>query len=169
VATRPCASRSNFLREKESHARHIITNPPYGGGMADKFIGKAPTFTRRTGGKLAMRLDLAGLCHPTCHARYVDTPPAALYALDELVCLPNGDPDHARFMARAGRRYYWAVWTPGHAGRPSFWWLATAAFKSASPPSPDRRAAPTAAQTHPTKCSSYHPAYCVPISGLTAS
>ena len=76
-----------------------------------------------------MLLDLACLCHPSRHARFVATPPAAIYALDELVCLPNGDPDRARFMARAGRRYYWAVWTPGHAGRPSFWWLATAAVQ----------------------------------------
>ena len=121
----------DFLRETAPRAKHIITNPPYGGGLADKFIGKALALTRQTGGKVAMLLDLASLCHPTRHPRFVATPPAALYALDELVCLPNGDPDRARFMARAGRRYYWAVWTPDHAGRPSFWWLATAAFKSA--------------------------------------
>jgi hypothetical protein len=64
--------------------------------------------------------------------------PASIYALDELVCLPHGDPDRARFMARAERRYYWAVWTPGHTGRPSLWWLATAPFKAPSVP-PQRR------------------------------
>lgn len=120
----------DFLSETAPRAKHIVTNPPYGGGIADKFIGKALALTRQTGGKVSMLLDLASLCHPSRHARFVATPPAALYALDELLCLPNGDPDRAGFMARAERRSYWAVWKPGHTGRPSFWWLSTAPFKS---------------------------------------
>jgi hypothetical protein len=123
----------DFLRETEPRARHIVTNPPYGGGLADRFIGKALALTRQTGGTVAMLLDLASLCHPSRHPRFIATPPAALYALDELVCLPNGDPARAPFMARADRRYYWAVWKPGHSGRPAFWWLSTAPFKSTLP------------------------------------
>lgn len=123
------ASGVDFLRESAPRAKHIMTNPPYGGGVADKFIGKALTLARKTGGKVAMLLDLASLCHPSRHPRFVASPPAALYALDELVCLPHGDPQRAHHMARADRRYYWAVWKPGHTGRPSFWWLSTAPFK----------------------------------------
>jgi len=116
----------DFLRETRSLAKHIITNPPYGGGLADHFIGKALSLTRQTGGKVAMLLDLASLCHPTRHAKFVNTPPAAIYALDELVCWPNGDPARVRFMAQADRRYCWLVWKPGHTGAPPFWWLSTA-------------------------------------------
>lgn len=126
----------NFLREAAPRAKHVITNPPYGGGVADKFIGKALALTRQTGGKVAMLLDLASLCHPNRHPRFVASPPAALYALDELVCLPNGDHQRATYMARADRRYYWAVWKAGHGGRPTFWWLSTAPFKSPSPQQP---------------------------------
>jgi hypothetical protein len=122
----------DFLRETAPRAKHVVTNPPYGGGVADKFIGKALTFANQTGGKVAMLLDLASLCHPSRHPRFIASPPAALYALDELVCLPNGDPERAPYMARADRRYYWAVWKPGHTGRPSFWWLSTAPFKTAT-------------------------------------
>jgi hypothetical protein len=99
------------------------------GGMADKFIGKALTLTRRTGGKVAMLLDLASQCHPTRHSKFTATPPAAIYALDDIVCLPNGDHDRARFMARAERRYCWMVWQPGFTGRPSFWWLAASRYR----------------------------------------
>jgi hypothetical protein len=121
----------DFLREASPRAKHVITNPPYGGGMADMFIGKALTFTRRTGGKVAMLLDLASLCHPSRHPRFVASPPAALYALDKLVCLPNGDAERARFMAQADRRYFWAVWRLDHTGRPTFWWLSTKPFRDA--------------------------------------
>lgn len=120
----------DFLREKACRAKHIVTNPPYGGGMADRFIGKALMLTKATGGKVAMLLDLASLCHPRRHAKFVATPPAAIYALDELVCVPNGDNARARFMARAERRYCWAIWNPRHSGRPSFWWLRTSSFRS---------------------------------------
>jgi hypothetical protein len=120
----------DFLHEVSTRARHIVTNPPYGGGMADKFIGKALGFIRQTGGKAAFLLDLASLCHPTRHSKFIATPPAAIYALDKLVCLPNGDPARAPFMARAERRYCWMVWKPGHTGAPALWWLSTRQFRS---------------------------------------
>jgi hypothetical protein len=119
----------DFLREQAPRAKHIVTNPPYGGGLADKFIGKALILARETGGKVAMLLDLSSLCHPTRHPKFIATPPAAIYFLDELVCLPNGDPRRAPFMARADRRYYWMVWKPDHTANPRCWWLSTAAFR----------------------------------------
>jgi hypothetical protein len=119
----------DFLPETTSRAKHIITNPPYGGGMADEFIGKALMLTRQTGGKVAMLLDLASLCHPSRHAKFTASPPAAIYALDHLVCAPNGNADRVPFMARAERRYCWMVWKPGHVGRSSFWWLAASALR----------------------------------------
>lgn len=118
----------DFLRQTQSRATHIVTNPPYGGGMADKFIGKALTLTRQTGGKVAMLLDLASLCHPSRHDKFVHSPPAAIYALDELVCAPNGDATRVPFMRRADRRYCWMVWKPGHAGASKLWWLSTRQF-----------------------------------------
>lgn len=118
----------DFLRETTSRSKHIVTNPPYGRGMADKFIGKALILTRQTGGKVAMLLDLSSLCHPTRHTKFVTNPPAAIYALDQLVCVPNGDPQRIRYMARADRRYCWMVWKPGHTGKPTFWWLSTAPY-----------------------------------------
>jgi hypothetical protein len=121
----------DFLKETTPRARHIMTNPPYGGGLADKFIGRALLLTRATGGKVAMLLDLASLCHPTRHPKFVASPPAAIYALDQLVCAPNGDNDRIPFMARADRRYCWMVWKPGHVGQPRFWWLASSRFRSA--------------------------------------
>ena len=91
----------DFLRETEPRAKHIVTNPPYGAGLADKFIGKALMLTRQTGGKVAMLLDLSSLCHPSRHAKFVTQPPAAIYALDELVCVPNGEAKPSRQMLHA--------------------------------------------------------------------
>ena len=89
--------------------------------------------TRQTGGKVAMLLDLASLCHPNRHAKFVSSPPAAIYALDELVCVPNGDADRAPYMARADRRYCWMVWKPAHTGAPRFWWLAASQMPRSLP------------------------------------
>ena len=122
----------DFLAERAPRAKHILTNPPYGGGVADAFIGKALALTRATGGSVAMLLDLASLCHPSRHAKWVATPPAAIYAFDELVCLPGGDAARARYMARADRRYCWAVWRPGDRATTALKWLSTAQFRSPS-------------------------------------
>jgi hypothetical protein len=43
-------------------AKHIVTNPPYGAGLADRFIRQALALTAKTGGKVAMLLNLASLC-----------------------------------------------------------------------------------------------------------
>ena len=114
----------DFLREAIPRAKHIVTNPPYGRGLADRFIGKALTLTRETGGTVAMLLNLASLCHPSRHRKFIHSPPAAIYALDELVCYPNGNPAEAA-GSTPFHRYCWIVWKPGHVGRSSLWWLST--------------------------------------------
>lgn len=122
----------DFLCETRPRAKHIVTNPPYGGGLADAFIGKALTLTRETGGKVAMLLDLASLCHPARHSKFVHAPPAAIYALDELVCLPNGEVHRARLMTPGAQRFCWMIWQHGHQGPSRFWWLSTREFGRSS-------------------------------------
>jgi hypothetical protein len=116
----------NFLSQTEPRAKHIITNPPYGRGLADQFIRHALRLTKDTGGSVAMLLDLAGLAHPIRHGLWVSQPPANIYILDELICQPAGVPT----FTVPGFRYHWAVWKPGHQGRTALWWLSTAKFKT---------------------------------------
>ncbi len=118
----------DFLLERAPRAKHIVTNPPYGRGLADRFVGRALALTRQTGGSVAMLLNLASLCHPSRHSKFVHTPPAAIYALDELVCYPNGKPSEAIASTRS-QRYCWVVWKAGFSSRPIFWWLSTSAFR----------------------------------------
>ena len=112
----------DFLRERTARAKHIVTNPPYGRGLGDAFVRRALALTARTEGSVAMLLNLASLCHPTRHQLWTTQPPAVIYALDELVCWPEGKPYLAR-STTASHRYCWVVWKPGHVGRPAFWWL----------------------------------------------
>jgi hypothetical protein len=117
----------DFLRETQPRAKHIVTNPPYGRGLGDAFVTHALKLTRKTGGSVAMLLNLASLCHPQRYPLSTEHPPAAIYGLDKLVCWPDGDPSLAtRFTST--QRYCWAVWRPGHIGRPTFWWLAMRDF-----------------------------------------
>jgi hypothetical protein len=117
----------DFLRQTQPRAKHIVTNPPYGRGLGDAFVRHALDLTRDTGGTVAMLLNVASLCHPNRHRLWVQNPPAAIYALDELVCWPEGDPALAN-RATNMHRYCWVVWRPRHAGRPTFWWLAMKDF-----------------------------------------
>lgn len=110
------------------HARHIITNPPYGSGLADAFVEKALAFTARTGGKVAMLLNLASLAHESRTEEWQKNPPARLYAIDGVVCWPDAErkpPKH--FLAH---RYVWAIWEHGHRGPSAFWWLSARAFRA---------------------------------------
>lgn len=118
----------DFLAEPVSRAKHIVTNPPYGRGLCDAFVKHALALTRETGGTVAMLLNLASLCHPTRHALWVNNPPSVIYALDELVCWPEGDPTQAR-STTAHHRYCWVVWRPERSGSTSFAWLSTERFK----------------------------------------
>lgn len=128
----------DFLREKNSRAKHIVTNPPYGRGLADAFVKHALTLTRETGGKVAMLLNMASLCHPLRTAGWQQIPPARIYAIDDIVCWPEDryGPPPAYFTKH---RYCWVVWTHDHQGPPAFWWLSGAAFRDAPGSSMMRR------------------------------
>ena len=120
---------NDFLKSEEPLAKHIITNPPYGThGLGDAFVRRALIHTRKTGGTVAMLLNLRSLANPDRHKKFVKTPPSAIYILDDLTCWLEGKPtDKSRRIAR--QQYYWAVWKPGHKGAPKMWWLSTRDFK----------------------------------------
>ncbi len=114
----------DFLKETTPRARHILTNPPYGSGLADAFILKALFLTEATGGKVAMLLNLASLCHPRRTAFWREHPPARIYAIDGVVCWPSHryGPPPREFLRH---RYCWVVWTPEHCACSAFGWLST--------------------------------------------
>ena len=85
----------DFLSAEVPRAKHIITNPPYGHGLADRFVRQALAMTAKTGGKVAMLLNLASLCDPQRYHSFAARPPVRVYALDDCVCYPNGDPSLA--------------------------------------------------------------------------
>ena len=105
---------------------HIITNPPYGSGLADRFIERALAITTQTGGKVAMLLNLASLAHRSRAATWKARPPARVYAIDSVVCWP--DPDRHPPAHFTAHRYCWCVWTSGHSGPSALWWLSAADF-----------------------------------------
>jgi hypothetical protein len=117
----------DFLIQSAMRGKHIVTNPPYGSGLADAFIEKSMAFTRQTGGKVAMLLNLNSLCHHTRTGWWRSHPPARIYAIDSVVCW--SEPDRAPPRHFAANRYYWAVWTPDHFGPSAFWWLSAAEFR----------------------------------------
>ena len=119
----------DFLAQRTARAKHIVTNPPYGWGLADRFVRRALTLTGQTGGKVAMLLNMASLCHPRRTAEWQQVPPARIYAIDDIVCWPEDryGPPPPHFTKH---RYVWAVWTPEHKGPPAFWWLSGAEFRS---------------------------------------
>ncbi len=119
----------DFLAETRPLAKHIVTNPPYGRGLADAFAKHALRLTAETGGNVAMLMNLSGLCHPLRHEFYVNQPPAVIYALDECTCWPYGDP--ARATTGIGKqRYCWIVWKSAHQGPTHFHWLSTPTTRS---------------------------------------
>ena len=126
----------DFLNTKATRtaesARHIVTNPPYGQGLADAFIERALAVTAKTGGKVAMLLNLAALAQEQRTPAWQKNPPARLYAIDGVVCWPETErkpPKH--FLAH---RYVWAVWEHGHKGPSAFWWLSSKEFRDAATP-----------------------------------
>lgn len=118
----------DFLAERRPLAKHIITNPPYGRGLADAFAKHAIALTRETGGTVAMLMNLSGLCHPMRHDFYVGQPPAVVYCLDECICWPYGDPARAT-TSIAKQRYCWIVWKHGHTGPTVLRWLSTQPYR----------------------------------------
>ena len=132
----------DFLKADASaavNARHIITNPPYGKGLADAFVEKALAVTAKTGGKVAMLLNLASLAQEQRTAAWQKNPPARLYAIDGVVCWPDAKrnpPKH--FLAH---RYVWAVWEHRHQGPSAFWWLSARQFRQSGTTKPTQQAA----------------------------
>ena len=119
----------DFLESQSPLAKHIITNPPYGThGLGDAFVRRALIHCRKTGGSVAMLLNLRSLCNPDRTPRFKRCPPTALYALDELICWPGGRKGRPSDRI-AQAQYYWAVWHPGKVDRPTFWWLSTKEFR----------------------------------------
>ncbi len=124
--------RVDFLKEIRPRARHIVTNPPYGSGLADAFITRSLDFVRDTRGTVAMLLNLASLAHRTRTRWWQEHPPARLYAIDDIVCWPEHryGPAPSYFSKH---RYFWAVWIPDHKGPSAFWWLSSADFRKRQP------------------------------------
>lgn len=118
----------DFLKETRPRAKHIVTNPPYGSGLADAFITRALEFAATTRGSVAMLLNLSSLAHRTRTRWWQEHPPARLYAIDDIVCWPEHryGPAPSHFTKH---RYFWAVWTPDHEGPSAFWWLSSAEFR----------------------------------------
>ena len=80
----------DFLRSDKSLAKNIVTNPPYGThGLADAFIKKALNHTYKTGGKVAMLLNLRSLCNPKRNNKYINYPPASIYVIAVKIVLEN--------------------------------------------------------------------------------
>lgn len=123
--------RKDFLRTWTNPAKHIVTNPPYGRGLADAFASHALRLTKETGGTVAMLLAIQSLASPFRHAFWTAHPPAVIYALDECQCWPYGDPSRAT-TAIGKQRYVWVVWKPSHIGPTAFRWLSTRAFRPSS-------------------------------------
>ncbi|WP_423415850.1 hypothetical protein RLW55_05895 [Hyphomicrobium sp. B1] len=119
----------DFLRETSTRAKHIITNPPYGRGLADAFVEHALALTEDTGGKVAMLLNLASLAHPARHALWTRHRPARVIVLDELVCWPEDDPSRATRLT-ASHRYCWVVWSPETAKHTALDWVSTRDFRA---------------------------------------
>ena len=117
----------DFLETNANRGVHIVTNPPYGSGLADAFITKALSFTRRTGGKTAMLLNLASLCHPSRKAFWLRHTPARIYAIDGVVCWPTHRYGPAP-QAFTRHRYCWVVWEAEPGKATSFGWLSAGDF-----------------------------------------
>ncbi len=119
----------DFLKELRPRAKHVVTNPPYGSGLADAFAEKALAFASQTGGTVAMLLNLSSLSHRRRTPWWKDKPPARLYAIDDIVCWPAHRYGTApEYFTK--HRYIWAVWTPNHQGPSAFWWLSGAEFRT---------------------------------------
>lgn len=114
----------DFLAETAPRARNIVTNPPYGRGMADRFVEHALKLVRPVNGKVVMLLNLASLCHPLRADWWLRNKPARIYALDECECWDSvryGSPP----WRRNTQRYMWVVWDASYEGPTKFGWLST--------------------------------------------
>lgn len=118
----------DFLNAERARGRDIITNPPYGYGLADAFVRQALRFTAETGGRVAMLMNIASLCHPARHESFIRKPPSIVYALDDCICWPCGQPNLAT-RRTSDHRYAWLIWDQQNRGPTTLRWLSTAPFK----------------------------------------
>lgn len=118
----------NFLTADRPRGQNIVTNPPYGFGLGDQFLRQALRFTAMTGGRVAMLMNIASLCHRSRHGSFVRKPPSTIYALDHCVCYPLGDPSLAT-RRTTEHRYAWLIFDAGHSGPTTLRWLSTAPFE----------------------------------------
>lgn len=110
---------------------HIVTNPPYGSGLADDFVEQALKVTAETSGKVAMLLNLSSLVAEQRSTFWRTRPPARIYGIDGVVCWPDPARKPPRHFLQ--HRYFWAVWEHGHEGPATFWWLSAAEFRTPAP------------------------------------
>ena len=103
--------------------RNIVTNPPYSDKLIPAFWQHALSFTRRTGGTVAMLVNDVALHHERSFPELMKNPPTDIFALDRIMCLPNGKEPQFKY---AKQFYYWIVHeqNPAHAGT-RFHWLPT--------------------------------------------
>lgn len=120
----------DFLEQYRPRARHIVTNPPYGFGLADAFAVKSLWLTRQTGGKVAFLLNLQSLCHVKRTRWWRANRPARIWMIDNIVCWPDarhGYGQAPRYFSK--HRYCWVIWDANHKGATEIDWLAGADFK----------------------------------------
>ena len=99
----------DFFRERIARAPNIVTNPPYGRGLADRFVEHALRLTQPFGGKVTMLLDLSSLCHPSRTDWWRAHRPSRIYAVDECECWSE-DRFGPRPWHKATRKFMWVVW-----------------------------------------------------------
>lgn len=116
----------NFLDATHNRGRSIVTNPPYGSGLADAFLRRALSLAFPAGGAVALLLDLASLAHPRRTALWQRHPPASVHILDELICQPAGRPR----ITEPTMRFCWCVWRPHHQEPTRLGWLQPRKFQT---------------------------------------
>lgn len=110
----------DFFSIKEPLGRHLVFNPPYKGGLAEKFIRYALTLAE---GKVAAFVEARFLFgNERARGLFLDLPPTRIYAMTPRVSAPpgqyildggkvgGGQPDHV-----------WLVYERGVAGTQFLW------------------------------------------------
>lgn len=123
----------DFLATRVPRCRNIVSNPPYGAGLADQFLDKALGYARHTGGTVAFLLNLNSLAHPSRTALFKQHPPASVLILDDLVIYPDGLPARAT-RSTTEHRYAWLTWTPATPTKTTtLKWVRCASFEDDAP------------------------------------
>ena len=128
----PLALKRTWLDGRPPRGTHIVTNPPYGSGLADAFVEKAIAITAETHGKVAMLLNLNSLAHVRRTAFWRTTKPRRIWITDSVVCWP--DPVRSPPPHFLDNRYFWAVWEGAHDRPCEVNWLSARDFVSRKAP-----------------------------------